>query len=1789
MSTTEQNRKIIPIGDILKYIRAGTPIRPEQNNGDPDVTKLYVNDAERVSLADALSANIKSHVYKNPSNPAEGIKPLNLLAQQIPTTFWNEDRIKRQTWWGISCGVGITGIPAPSDPETKVLFIVGYDADDEITRCILEELLRKLGLYDKTIVQITPSGGMSAAVAVAVDRNNIEKEIADWKRKALLEEECAAGKRMTIKTGNQQITLDPSTSRKEGMKDKPYNSVSGCYAIAENNNFYDLLINKLKIQGCITETPEEKHARREKGAWGNGFDKNVKRYDFTDEQIDKGVAIVLGLDNDGFGSIFIDNQRHDYQLAFSGYCYKHYATLESVIRFTKHLAKAVGYSSSSLDKRLRDSQGTYQHGDTAGVNGLKGATALIELFHGALKDKSDSEDDKEKYRILAEQRLRKLADALGLKPGERSNKDQLELEEDIKLAAEKVTSEDIKFLFSCMKKEAPFDESSIKQLFYGMMTTFTRQPMPHMITSLTAGSGKNYLLELVSKYFPQKYVSPVTRISDKAIFHRNGILVIPSIDPSTGEEITTPLNEIIAGFVADKKALEERLEEEKAKGKGEKKDKELIRNLIKKIAALNLEINTFRGQAEKLIDVNKQIILCLDTPPESFLDMIMSLVSQDTRRDQKYEFAEKSTSGQMGTRVNRVRGTPNVFGTRVTDDTRSERHEERNRRFVPVSPNVSSDKIVKASTLGWEEDSMLDEQFEENSDLTSEQKEKCKHIVASVVAKLNLHTKTLQPKKAGLQIVYLRSIMSAIPEPKDGEVWSMTINQRLRRYLSVITKVNIDSRCRVYNPETKNIRPIPTYSDFREALNLMVNAAANVRIYQATFFNNVYLPLYNEIKKKPLPSDERKGYTATEKVYGFTVTDLCDAIKDLPPPYGGTIGTDELQRKFLYPLVNSGVLSTIRSQIDGRVRIFFPVQETKINPLFEDPDDPRLKITKEEDWPCINLIEESCGTWIEYRHSGGGGRQKKYLLQDPEGNSISVVELANRYLGNPEECFVKAFESKLDQRIDRELAIDILSTSRNKYNFIENPLTLCDDITAEIHNNSIEQSTKPQILQPAIATKIDPFAGKNLAKIQDEQQPLSRLTMPAELPVPGVGVDQLKPAMFEPIPVPYLLLEHVPEFANLATFDTEWYREDLKENRDKGRAGDIYALCLSDNQGNNTKLHIDHYKGDRSAFMSASLDTLEQYQVLVGFSIFSDKDFISDIDHIGMNCNNAGILERFANVKSKIQFLDLQKIFSNNTVKGFLRAADKVAYREESLDAISKAYIGEGKSEGVSGINVEFLQANQQLEYCLRDAQLCYKILQKKNFELLLIINEISQEIKLPFFKTANSGYPTEWWKAKLASIDYQKVSKPMQDWINENMTYNEKKKPNKKTGVKYLGGHVIPPKMGRYVNAVSYDVSSMYPTMANIHNISTETICCECCKDDPTAKVPESVMKDINDYVLDPENKAKKLEPRPLHYWICQKQRGKFADTMKDLIQRKIEYKKAGQKLKEKAMKILMNSGYGSFGNAYFEYQDPRLAELTTAFGQYTLKSLEQLVGKENVIYGDTDSIYLVGANDKIIAEAKDKFNIKLEVDKVWKILFLTGNKKQYVGLTIEGEIIHTTLTGMKSNQPSYYNEVAKQLISKEIIEGFVDTPADVALERVIKHLRAAFIELGLSDNLDKLSFSLESKEPLYIHKNNNIQRQIYEEILEECNNDINMANSRSQAGRVYRYWKVIAKKRSATIHPQKHQLNMHKYREGLFNCIEPVLEVYGMDQDAISRLREELLRTRKILRLIRGIHFYS
>jgi hypothetical protein len=67
----------------------------------------------------------------------------------------------------------------------------------------------------------------------------------------------------------------------------------------------------------------------------------------------------------------------------------------------------------------------------------------------------------------------------------------------------------------------------------------------------------------------------------------------------------------------------------------------------------------------------------------------MTLLSQDTPKDQIYAFTDKSSgSGKLIQSRNRIRGMPVLFTTQVIDDTDNHRFEEKNRRFIHHTQHI---------------------------------------------------------------------------------------------------------------------------------------------------------------------------------------------------------------------------------------------------------------------------------------------------------------------------------------------------------------------------------------------------------------------------------------------------------------------------------------------------------------------------------------------------------------------------------------------------------------------------------------------------------------------------------------------------------------------------------------------------------------------------------------------------------------------------------------------------------------------------------------------------------------------------------------------------------------------------------------------------------------------------------------------------------------------------------------------------------------------------------------------
>src|SRR5919197_3997127 len=83
----------------------------------------------------------------------------------------------------------------------------------------------------------------------------------------------------------------------------------------------------------------------------------------------------------------------------------------------------------------------------------------------------------------------------------------------------------VQFCFDTILKEARQEERLVKQLVYTMLSAYTNNPINLAVNS-PSGEGKNYVITKVGDNFPKQDIMYLAGMSDKALFHRQGTLVI---------------------------------------------------------------------------------------------------------------------------------------------------------------------------------------------------------------------------------------------------------------------------------------------------------------------------------------------------------------------------------------------------------------------------------------------------------------------------------------------------------------------------------------------------------------------------------------------------------------------------------------------------------------------------------------------------------------------------------------------------------------------------------------------------------------------------------------------------------------------------------------------------------------------------------------------------------------------------------------------------------------------------------------------------------------------------------------------------------------------------------------------------------------------------------------------------------------------------------------------------------------------------------------------------------------
>ena len=399
------------------------------------------------------------------------------------------------------------------------------------------------------------------------------------------------------------------------------------------------------------------------------------------------------------------------------------------------------------------------------------------------------------------------------------------------------------------------------------------------------------------------------------------------------------------------------------------------------------------------------------------------------------------------------------------------------------------------------------------------------------------------------------------------------------------------------------------------------------------------------------------------------------------------------------------------------------------------------------------------------------------------------------------------------------------------------------------------------------------------------------------------------------------------------------------------------------------------------------------------------------------------------------------------------------AYERVTLDELGKSLLRKEKVK--LDKHIWDLDLEDLIKYNAQDAEITLELTTFSNNQAIELIFMLSRITKMPiddFTRSSVSIWVQNWMYFEHRLLNYliprkEDIMRLKGDTSTEAII----------KGKKYQGAIVIEPQVGVWWNVSVLDFASLYPSIIKTRNLSYETINCNHveCKGN---KIPET------------------------SHWVCSKNVGIssmlvgfirdirvywFKDRAKNPNLSESERNQSN--VIQSSLKVILNASYGVFGSENFALYCPPVAESTAALAREaitkTKEYCEQKLGLQ-VIYGDTDSIFVLQPTEDNIKELEDwsmkTFQIELGTDYVFRYCGLSERKKNYFGITTKGKPIVKGLMGKKKNTPVLAKrpfEEALEVLSE------VQNPEEleVAKKQIIKIIQKVVREIS------KKEFSLE------------------------------------------------------------------------------------------------------------------
>lgn len=356
------------------------------------------------------------------------------------------------------------------------------------------------------------------------------------------------------------------------------------------------------------------------------------------------------------------------------------------------------------------------------------------------------------------------------------------------------------------------------------------------------------------------------------------------------------------------------------------------------------------------------------------------------------------------------------------------------------------------------------------------------------------------------------------------------------------------------------------------------------------------------------------------------------------------------------------------------------------------------------------------------------------------------------------------------------------------------------------------------------------------------------------------------------------------------------------------------------------------------------------------------------------------------------------------------------------LNSVATELLNEGKESYLDSFR-ELSEENLEAfcKYNLNDARLTFLLCEK----LLPSALEFVKLTGLPLHESTRMGF------SQLVESYLMRNAADFQQLIPNRPSPGEIRKRSRGS---FEGAYVYNPEPGLYKDIAVFDFRSLYPSIISAHNISPDTLNCECC------------------YVSEDAT------------WFCSKQRGFLSALVEEVIRRRAKVKQllkvSGERFlqaRQEALKTVANSLYGYLAFFGARWYSLGCARSIAAYGRHHIKKVidEAKEAGFHVIYSDTDSIFLTleGKSveearsfvDAVNAELPDLMELEYEGFYPYGMFVATkgtghGAKKKYALLSESGALKIRGFETVRRNLSPVAKEVQSSVLRTLLTERNVE-----------------------------------------------------------------------------------------------------------------------------------------------------